>query len=216
MELKGLKINFLGDSITEMYCASSKEACYVSLIGSRFGAEVRNYGIGGTRIAQQVKKDAAKAHDFGHFTLRCQYMNKDADVVFVMGGTNDYGHGDAPFGKESDREPTTFCGSVHTLFASLKAIYPHAKIVIATPLPRATGHIARSDNQGGTVTMADYCKIIENAAPMYGFYLLKLCGNPDPKLSGFHDNSWYVDGLHPNDEGHSRLADYIAEYLQQL
>lgn len=216
MELKGLKINFLGDSITEWHRATTKEKCYVSLMGSKYGCDARNYGISGTRIAEQVKKNAAIAFDFGHFTLRCEYMEKDADVVFVLGGTNDFGHGDAPFGHYEDREPTTFCGSVHTLCQKLKALYPSAKIVIATPLPRATGNTPRSDGQGGTVVLADYCKVLEDAAAEYGLYLMKLCGNPDERLSGFHDNSWYPDGLHPNDEGHERLADYIAEYLMRL
>ena len=46
-----LKINFLGDSITEGCMASKPENGYVSLIGKMLNAEVRNYGIGGTRIA---------------------------------------------------------------------------------------------------------------------------------------------------------------------
>ena len=216
MELKGLKINFLGDSITEWHRASSKEKCFVSLMGSKYGCVARNYGISGTRIAEQINKNAAIAFDFGHFTLRCEYMEKDADVVFVLGGTNDFGHGDAPFGYIEDKEPTTFCGSVYTLCSKLKTLYPTAKIILATPLPRATGNTPRSDGQGGTVVLADYCQVIEKAAETFGFTLMKLCGNPDPRLSGFHDNSWYPDGLHPNDEGHERLADFIADFLQTL
>ncbi len=44
-------INLLGDSITEGAGASRLEACYASLLEkSGAFAQVRNYGIGGTRI----------------------------------------------------------------------------------------------------------------------------------------------------------------------
>ena len=49
MELKGLKINFLGDSITEAAGVSNFENVYWKRIKNEYGAEVvRGYGIGGT------------------------------------------------------------------------------------------------------------------------------------------------------------------------
>ena len=51
MELKGKKIYFLGDSITEGVGASDTEHCYVSVFGKLSGAVVKNYGISATRIA---------------------------------------------------------------------------------------------------------------------------------------------------------------------
>lgn len=51
MELKGLKINFLGDSITEGHGCSDESRRFTSLIAAQNGAICRNYGIGGTRIA---------------------------------------------------------------------------------------------------------------------------------------------------------------------
>lgn len=51
MDLEGKKVLFLGDSITEGVGASSKDTCYVSVFGKISGAEVKNFGISGTRIA---------------------------------------------------------------------------------------------------------------------------------------------------------------------
>ena len=53
MNLKGSKINFLGDSITEGHGTSATEKRFTDLVAQRYGAECRNYGIGGTRIALQ-------------------------------------------------------------------------------------------------------------------------------------------------------------------
>jgi lysophospholipase L1-like esterase len=52
MQIKGKKVNFLGDSITEGVGASAPEFMYVNVFERKFEpAIVRNYGIGGTRIA---------------------------------------------------------------------------------------------------------------------------------------------------------------------
>ena len=56
MEIKGLKIAFLGDSITEGVGASSPDAFYHSVLKEKCGlAEALNYGISGTRVSRQKK-----------------------------------------------------------------------------------------------------------------------------------------------------------------
>lgn len=58
-----LKINFLGDSITEGVAASSPEKCYVELVADLLNCEVRNYGISGTRFAKQQKPSSNPLFD---------------------------------------------------------------------------------------------------------------------------------------------------------
>ena len=119
MDLKGTKINFLGDSITEGAGTSCVEARFTTLMKEIAGvAEIRNYGIGGTRIARQQTVNNEQ-YDKNDYCARFSAMDDDADVIVVFGGTNDYGHGDAPFGTFSDRTPDTFCGAVHCLFRGL-------------------------------------------------------------------------------------------------
>lgn len=70
------------------------------------------------------------------FCLRVTELDPDADVVVVFGGTNDYGHGDAPFGTPEDRTADTFWGACHELFSGLKSRFMEAEILIVTPLHR--------------------------------------------------------------------------------
>ena len=114
MELKNKKILFLGDSITEGVGASSPEKCYVSVFGKLSGAEVKNYGIGGTRIAKQSKISLSEESD-RDFMSRVDEMDSEADVVVVFGGTNDFGHGDSTIGDFSSRDECTFYGALHIL-----------------------------------------------------------------------------------------------------
>ena len=93
MELKGKKIAFLGDSITEGVGVSSVEKIYWNLVGQRTGAEVYGYGIGGTRIAVNRQPNHEPHVEENYFGARVEKMIPDADIVVVFGGTNDFGHG---------------------------------------------------------------------------------------------------------------------------
>ena len=115
-------INFLGDSITEGAGAGSPENMYVNLVGQKLGAAVNNYGVGGTRIARQTTPtDPPRADE--DFLIRAAKMDKNADFVFIFGGTNDFGHGDAPLGKFGDKTPYTFYGAAALLCEYLLGIY---------------------------------------------------------------------------------------------
>lgn len=218
MELEGKKINFLGDSITEGHGASSKEHCFVSLIGAKYGAECRNYGIGGTRIARQHSKSIDEKWD-RDFCGRVEKMDSDADAVVVFGGTNDFGHGDAPLGTMNDRTVDTFYGALHTLFTSLIERYPLIPIVVLTPLHRWNEDNVRGDGNK-TDDVADlktYVEIIREVAEYYSLPVLDLYRESglQPKVPVIN-KTYFADGLHPNDRGYEVLAQKIAKFLRSL
>lgn len=114
-----MKILFLGDSITAGAGLNTKEEMFTALVGKMTKAEVKNYGIGGTRIARNSQSSADSSFD-EDFLKRAEKMDKKADLVFVFGGTNDYGHGDAPIGEISDETPYTFYGAMNLLIRYLE------------------------------------------------------------------------------------------------
>ena len=77
MELQGIKINFLGDSITEGAGVSAPEHRYPDLIAAETGAICRNYGISGSRIARQYRPSADGRMD-RDFCSRVAEMEPDA------------------------------------------------------------------------------------------------------------------------------------------
>ena len=213
MELTGKKINFLGDSITEGCCAAPGQG-YVDVLKRICGlADARNYGIGGTRIARQRIPSAEPKYDRDFCSRYCE-MDPDADIVIVFGGTNDHGHGDAPLGTESDRTPDTFHGACHALFSGLRNQFPHAGIVILTPLHR----VGENDPKPGSgAVLTDYVNIIRETAVQYHLPVLDLFETSAikahiPEIAG----QLTTDGLHPNDAGHEILAREIADFLFQL
>lgn len=92
-----MKVIFLGDSITEGVGASSGANKYVNKVAEFCKAEVKNFGVSGTRIARQTTPSEYILFDYD-FQMRVEVMSKNVDKVFVFGGTNDYGHGDAKIG----------------------------------------------------------------------------------------------------------------------
>ena len=66
-------INFLGDSITQGAGADCEEDMYVNVVGAMLGCEVRNYGIGGTRIARQNILSEQHVYDLD-FLMRSEVL----------------------------------------------------------------------------------------------------------------------------------------------
>lgn len=218
MELKGSKINFLGDSITAGSGTSSPEKKFSMLIEKEYGAICQNYGIGGTRIARQ-QTITNEAHDLNDFCVRADKMDGDADVVVVFGGTNDFGHGDAPIGQMSDRTPDTFYGALHTLYTKLIEKYTDVPIVVLTPLHRINEDNLRGDGNkpADVADLKTYVNIIREVAEYYSLPVLDLFKNSgfQPKVPVIREK-YIPDGLHPNDKGHEILADKIAKFLETL
>ena len=88
MKLEGLKINFLGDSITEGVGASSADTVYHAVLKKEAGlSEARNYGISATRFAIQKGTPERPKDDYvdvNSFCERFEQMDDDADVVLVF------------------------------------------------------------------------------------------------------------------------------------
>jgi len=212
MNLNGLKINFLGDSITEGHGCSCEAKRFTDMIAAQYGAITRNYGIGGTRLAHQQQPSEWPRHDLD-FPSRVAEMDPDADVVVVFGGTNDFGHGDAPFGDFTDRTADTFCGALHELYTSLLEKYPSAQFVIITPLHRETEAIP---NMHGKV-LQEYVDMIRRAAEYYSLLVLDLWAEygVQPAIPVMKER-YMPDGLHPNDAGHVILTNKIVKFIESL
>ncbi|MBR6706230.1 MAG: SGNH/GDSL hydrolase family protein [Clostridia bacterium] len=218
MELKNKKILFLGDSITAGHGTSGENKWFTSLLSKRYDAVCVNYGIGGTRIARQEKPSENPEHD-KDFPGRIEEMEKDADIVCVFGGTNDFGHGDAPIGKMSDRTVFTFYGALHVLYSLLIEKYPAALIFVITPLHRLGEEDPRGNGskEKDVASLREYVDIIRRVAEYYSLPVLDLYA-----LSGLQPavpvirEKYIPDGLHPNDEGHRVIADRIGGFLSSI
>lgn len=210
-----MKINFLGDSITAGAGASSESNRYVNLVGTLLGCDARNYGKGGTRIAKQRIPSECLDYD-EDFLVRSVTMDDDADWVFVFGGTNDYGHGDAEFGDVDGKDAYTFCGAVNSLIDALSARYGKEKLCFILPL-----HRYNEDNPYGEGNKAKamgplsaYVARLKEILAKQQIETLAFEEEFSVPESNLGEDGLTVDGLHPNDVGHRIIAEKICGYIR--
>ena len=222
MELKGKRVAFLGDSITEGTGVTDIANCrYDNRVAKELELQQTfNYGIGGTRLAHQSTPSEKPRYDLC-FCGRAYNIDRSADLIVVYGGVNDYIHGDAYFGAMEDRTPETFCGAVYFLMNLLKTEYGKP-IVFMTPAhcffkgvsdkepsPRPVKRDARP--------LAEYVEVIKARGKELGVPVLDMF-----EALGLDPNNeeqkceYTVDGLHFNDKGHAYIAAALANFLRSL
>lgn len=211
--MKHMKIAFLGDSITEGAGAESVDKRYSTVLCKAISATELNYGIGGTRIARQKKPfNDFSAYDYC-FIDRAKAMDEDADFVFMFGGTNDYGHGDAEFGLENDTDEYTYTGAVNSLTNILIEKYGKEKICYVLPIPRFNEDVPCSARYIPGLPLCAYREVIRKKAEEVGIDVLDLSDVITLPTTDQGDE-FTADGLHPNTYGHALIAERLEKYLR--
>ena len=203
-----MKIVFLGDSITVgTYTAVGEESPqriakpnYAEIIKDYFGCEIENFALNGTPFSSTSSVNPQYAI--------CKRINEVsyADIIFVAGGTNDYGTS-VELGKEGDNTDVSFFGAVDLSFNLLKD--KAKKVFVITPIPR----LDDGKNQKG-YTLSDYRRALAILAEKYGYKLINGENLPiNPKNEG--DKLKYIyDGVHLSCEGHGVYAKYIIDKIK--
>ncbi len=211
MNLNGMTINFLGDSITEGYGIEEPEKVFHQIICEKHQMKcARNYGVSGTRIARQHVPSLWNTKWDLFFELRAEVMDKNAQAVVVFGGTNDFGHGDAHFGTTDSEDIDTFCGALNSLINKLERDFPDAKIIFMTPLHRPDE--TQPSEPDGKI-LEDYANAIREICAKRHIDVIDLFKiNPlDPT-----NEELVPDGVHPSELGHGIMAQVIGDALLAL
>ena len=218
MKLEGIKMACLGDSITEGVGVSDLTNMYYNRIKRECGIrELYVDGIGGTRIARQLSPSENSRNDL-YFIPRVDDIDEDCDLIVVFGGTNDFGHGDAPLGTPNDRTDDTFWGACHVICQKLINRFPKSQIVFMGPLHRLKEDSLYGSTKPAPVgTLYDYVDILKTVTRIYSIPFLDML-----QISGMTPNVkiqkklYMPDGLHPNDAGHEKIAERLKAFLLSL
>ena len=205
-------IDFLGDSITEGAGASSQDKCFVERVKQLLNCQVINHGKGGTRFAHQNKPSLDPTWDLD-FCYRLKDLDRNADLVIVFGGSNDYGHGDAPIGETKDNTPDTFYGACNFLAQSLLKMYKKEQILFILPLHRVDDEnpLGEGYKEKPSLTLEGYTNIIKEVLDKNQIAHLDFRNN----LGKAEGSSLFQDGVHPSDEGHELIAQLLTSYIKE-
>lgn len=218
MKLEGIKMGCLGDSITEGVGVTNLNNMYFNRLKRECGIrEIYVDGIGGTRIARQQIPSADPIKDL-YFISRVDKIDEDCDLVLVFGGTNDFGHGDAPLGTPNDRTEDTFWGACHVLCEKLMNRFPKSQIVFMGPLHRlGEDNDCKDYQKKHQGTLYDYVDILQTVTRKYSIPFLDMLqvSGMTPSIP-IQQKLYMPDGLHPNDAGHEKIAARLKGFLESL
>lgn len=173
-----------GDSITQGYDAQYASQSYTNLLADKLGATMVDQAIGGERFCPGLLEEP---------------IGFAPDIVTVAYGTNDW----------SGRERAKTEQKTNEFFATLRRLYPTAKIFAITPIWRADNH--RITKVG---TFEEGRQLVRDAATASGITVIEGDGMI-PHLPDVCADQY----LHPNDFGfkfyanalHAALLPYLEE-----
>ena len=203
----------LGDSITKGTFTAPQDPSpntvaspnYAELLAEALGcSELKNYAMNGISISP-----ASPTFPEHAMCRRIDVMDV-GDILIISGGTNDYAAG-VPLGSPTDKDESTFFGSLDILYKKAAEKYKNRKIYIVTPIKR------REDGKNSKGhTLADYRRAIEIKAAEFSFpvidgYLVPI----EPKTEEGR-RAHILDGLHPNVEGHRLYAEVLLAKIREI
>ena len=231
---KGKKVAYLGDSITDkVHVGTAKN--YWQFLDEMLGTEAWVYGINGHTWdgvlgqAQKLKAEKGDSTDailvfagtndyMGGLPLGEWYTETNATVTVW----------DAKVETRKRRvlnmDGGTFRGRINRVMAYLKSNFPRQQIILLTPIHRAYaffggGNIQPDETYPNSIGLhvEDYVKAIQEAGGVWAVPVIDLYSVSglypldDAYVQYFHDTK--TDRLHPNAEGHYRMARSIAYQL---
>lgn len=195
-----------GDSITA-------QASWQPGVTAAFGLVHTVFGIGGRRVSGASGMCQ---------TASIEVMPEGADLLMVLGGTNDWA-GSVPLGALNSTDDTEFYGALNLLCERLTTRFPDATILLlTTPYGELPGRLtdgsgwpsAAVNNQG--LTTRAYAEAVRETGKRWGFPVsdMSRCGWNEVNIVDFMN----ADGglLHPNSVGSARMARVVIGDLRAL
>lgn len=230
----GKKVAYLGDSITDA-AQLQKQNVFWNFLKDILGIEPFVYGINGHQmnqiIGQAEKLEAEHGQDFDAIIVFIGTNDYNASVpvgqwytekgeVTTIGGPKQV----VRKHRQLIMDDATFCGRTNQAMAYLKHHFPTKQIILLTPIHRAyatfgQGNIQPDESWANGVGqyIDEYVQAIREAGSIWAMPVIDLnaiCGlyPLEPGQNGYFRNA-DTDLLHPNTEGHRRMAYALAYQL---
>lgn len=208
----GKKVVFEGDSITDSdYHEAYNGKSWADYLANKLKMTIAsNMALGGSSISTY--------NSAGSVVNRITTNNypSDTKLFCIMAGTNDW-NSNVALGEIDSTDTSTILGALNTIIDHLQTNYPDATIVIMTPMHRS-GMRTATRTAG---TLSDVAKAYEEVCMNWGVNCVNTL--KEFGINAYNTtvaNKFYVEQdsnwLHPNPEGHKRIAIRMAGYISTL
>lgn len=200
-----------GDSITS-------QGIWQRVITRMLGVNHTAYGLGGSKISGASGDTTAMCQ-----STRINALPDSADIVLVMGGTNDWAQSIA-IGSFSDTDPeTSFYAAMKKICTDLYAKYKNKKLIFMTPIwgekistYAGLGWANAYTNLQGK-TPRDYGKAMIDVCGVYGIPVFDIGATcrigPQNITTMLKDDG---DRIHPNEPGGQNIGNAVIRNLMQF
>ena len=209
--IEAINVGFGGTRLVEHdYVGDYNQFCFCNIIKSIISKDwslqesvVQNIGDKFPEILNKLK-----SIDFN-----------EVDIITFLYGTNDFTSSYVSLGDKESQNNKEINGALNYCLSTLMTNYPKLKIYALTPIFRKTipnTEGTSDDNpsgaEGNTLWLHDVANAICDKANEYHIPSKDLYNTSN--INKFNCDSYLAsDGVHPNDEGFSLLADKIAKFL---
>lgn len=229
------KSGFLGDSITDKNHIGTTK-CYWEYLAEMLGLEAFSYGINGNQMdgllgqAENLLKEQGDAID----AIIVFAGTNDYNAGIPLGDWYEEEYREVPLadgktGSRRYRKPVmsndTFRGRINRLMNYLKTNFPSKQIIVLTPLHRGFAQFGAQNVQPEEaypnrigVYVDEYVQVLKEAGNVWAVPVIDLNSISglypmnDAHVRYFHQSD--TDRLHPNAEGHRRMALALMYQLQ--
>ena len=216
IDFSDIKITVLGDSLTDgMGLEDHEKAEYnwptqlQKILNCR---DVVNMGIIGSTVENLKDRDP--------MYLRWRDIDKDSDIIIVMGGTNDALNQEYyDIGSPEERAENTFCGDLSEMLKGIKATYQtkdhYCKLIYINPPYSGISAAYQAMRPDEFLDQKEYAQAINEIAVSEGFEVIDLFNNNilNSCDSETYEKLYNIDGLHFNKEGYTVMANYVASQI---
>ncbi len=232
----GKKVAFLGDSMTDPKNKSTKKH-YWKYLETLMGIKPCVFARSGYKWdgiykkAEEMKTAVgdsidviiiwAGTNDYNHSIPVGQFFTETTDSVNVNGHIEQRKH------RTFEMNDSTFTGNINRVMSYLKHNYPTKQIIIMTPIHR--GYAKFNDNNvqpdenyanGQGLYVESYIDILRQAATLWAVPMIDLYSEsglfPMEQKHDIYFHHAETDRLHPNDNGHYRIARTIQAKLSSI
>lgn len=194
---------FIGDSITE-------QGYYLRALEKGYPIKTINYGVAGATYGD-CGSDISLLHEI------VDNLSVQPDFIFVLCGTNDWGN-NVLLGRSGDLEENSFYGGLQITFSKLRKKYPNTPIIVSTILQRNWSPSEQypqpmgMDENGNGYSIEEFNKAIVYMAHKYGCKVVDAYGESGITMDNIL--RYTKDGVHLNEIGGEKYADYIAHEIE--
>lgn len=191
----GKKWCALGDSFTQLNLYAAK-LCDVTGL-----QQTKNFGVSGELLRTMANQIVTGALD-------------DIDVVTLLGGTNNYGHGNAGLGTIADTKDTmSIYGDVRFLIDKILTVKPTVRLYFFTPTNRGAfggEPVPPAQNTYG-LTIQSIGRAMMEVCREMGVPCFDLGGNSG--INSYTLPIYTTDNLHPNQIGADIIGTQMARFI---